>query len=67
MQYLESKYGRQDTPSKVRKRWEESQKDIVLANSVEASERLIALQKFKELFAQQKHQITLKSLKDPYY
>lgn len=67
MQYQESKYGRKDTAARFAKQWEESQNDIKMAKSEESWERLIALQKFKELFDQQKRQITLKRLKDPYY
>lgn len=67
MQLKGSKYGRKDTPIELEKKWEESQKDMKMAKSGESWERLIALQKFKESFAQKKRQITLKNLKDPYY
>jgi hypothetical protein len=67
MHHKPSKYGRKDTPIELEKQWEESQKDMKMAKSGESWERLIALQKFKESFAQKKRQITLKNLKDPYY
>lgn len=67
MHHKPSKYGRKDTPIELEKQWEESQNDMKIAKSGEFWERLIALQKFKESFAQKKRQITLKNLKDPYY
>lgn len=62
-----SKYGRGDTPTKLAKQWKESQEDIKTAKSGEACDRLVALQRFRELFAQNKRMIALQNLEDPYY
>lgn len=67
MHHKPSKYGRKDTPIELAKQWEESQNDMKMAKSGESWERMVALQKFKESFAQKKRQIMLKNLKDPYY
>lgn len=62
----ESKYGRGDTPTRLLKRWKESQEEIKAARSGESCDRLVALQKFKELFAKNKMSIALNDLKNPY-
>lgn len=62
-----SKYGRGDTQAKLAKQWKESQEDIKTAKSGEACDRLVALHRFKELFAKNKRMIALQNLEDPYY
>jgi hypothetical protein len=62
-----SKYGRGDTQTKLTKQWKESQDDIKMAKSGVACDRLIALHRFKELFAKNKRLIALQNLEDPYY
>lgn len=62
-----SKYGRKDTPEALAKRLKESQDDIKMAKSGVACDRLIALHRFKELFAKNKRMIALQNLEDPYY
>jgi hypothetical protein len=48
-------------------RLEEVQQDIMIAQSGVACDRLIALHRFKELFAKNKRLIALQNLEDPYY
>lgn len=62
-----NKYFNSNTPEKLVERRTKLEQNITLALSGEACDRLIALQKFKEMFAHQKSQITLKRLRDPYY
>jgi hypothetical protein len=59
-----SKYGRADTPSKLSKRWKESQDDIILAESGEACERLIALQRFQKECAERKKRRLLEEVQN---
>jgi hypothetical protein len=49
-----SKYGRGDTQAKLAKQWKESQEDIKMAKSGVACDRLVALQRFKEEYAERK-------------
>lgn len=59
-----SKYGRGDTQAKLAKQWKESQEDIKTAKSGEACDRLVALQRFKEDYAERKKRRLLEEVRN---